>query len=76
MKEYIVFIRNEGDPAVKLSPERQREHIQKVGSYIGSLIEGGKMIAAQPLEMEGTMFSFKNGNSPCYEGGRDKLKTI
>ena len=57
----MLFIRNEGNPVAKLSPEQQQEHVQKVGGFIKQLVNEGKMKAAQPLEMEGTMVSFKNG---------------
>ncbi len=61
MKEFMVFIRNEGNPVMKLSTEQQQEHVQKVGAYIKGLFEAGKMKAAQPLEMEGTIVSQKQG---------------
>lgn len=61
MKEFMLFIRNEGNPVATLSPEQQQEHIQKVGTYIKELVNEGKMKNAQPLEMEGVMLSFQNG---------------
>jgi len=33
-----------------------------VGAFIKGLVEQQKMKAAQPLEMEGSIISFKNGN--------------
>ena len=60
MKEFMVFIKNEGNPVMDLSPEQQQEHVQKVGAYIKGLFESGKMKAAQPLEMEGTIISKKD----------------
>ena len=62
MKEFMVFIRNEGNPISKLSPEQQQDHIEKVGNYIKGLIEKGNMKAAQPLEMEGKVITYKNGD--------------
>jgi hypothetical protein len=62
MKEFMLFIRNEGNPVASLSPEQQQEHVQKVGGFIKSLVSKGKMKAAQPLEMEGSIVSFNNGN--------------
>ncbi|MEO9966440.1 MAG: YciI family protein [Reichenbachiella sp.] len=62
MKEFMVLIRNEGNPVANLSPEQQQEHVQKVGAYIKRLMESGHMQAAQPLEMEGTMVTKKNGS--------------
>jgi len=61
MKEFMLFIRSEGNPVEAMSPEQQQEHIQKVGGFIQKMIGEGKMKAAQPLEMEGSMVSFKNG---------------
>lgn len=61
MKEFMVFIKNQGNPVLNLSPEQQQEHVQKVGGYIKGLMEAGKMKAAQPLEMEGTIISQKDG---------------
>ncbi len=61
MKEFMLFIRNEGNPIANLSLEQQQEHIQKVGSFIKNLVEQQKMKAAQPLEMEGSIISYENG---------------
>ncbi len=58
----MLFIRNEGNPVVNLSPEQLQEHVQKVGGFIKTLVDEGKMKDAQPLEMEGSIVSFKNGN--------------
>ena len=61
MTEFMLFIRNEGNPIAELSPEEQQKHVQKVGGFIKQMISEGKMKAAQPLEMEGSMISFENG---------------
>lgn len=61
MKEFMLFIKSEGNPIAELSLEQQQEHVQKVGSYIKGLVEQQKMKAAQPLEMEGAIISYKNG---------------
>lgn len=61
MKEFMLFIRNEGNPVAELSLEQQQEHVQKVGKFIKGLVEQNKMKAAQPLEKEGAMISFRNG---------------
>ena len=61
MNEFMVFIKNEGNPVADLSPEQQQEHIQKVGAYIKKMVEEGKMKAAQPLQMEGVILSQENG---------------
>ncbi|MDC9722207.1 MAG: YciI family protein [Urechidicola sp.] len=62
MQEFMLFIRNEGNPIADFSPEQQQEHVQKVGGFIKQMVNEGKMKAAQPLEMDGTMLSYKNGN--------------
>jgi len=61
MKEFMLFIRNEGNPIADLSLEQQQEHVQKVGGFIKGLVEQQKMKAAQPLEMEGSIISFRDG---------------
>lgn len=62
MKEFMVFIRNEGNPVTALSPEEQQAHVQKVGAFIKNMVEAGKMKAAQPLEMEGIIVEKQNGS--------------
>ena len=61
MKEFMLLMRTEGDHLLKLSPEEQQDHVQKIGNYIGKLIEEGKMKSALPLEMDGLMLSGKTG---------------
>jgi hypothetical protein len=61
MKEFMLFIRNEGNPIANFSREQQQEHVQKIGEFIKKMVESGHMKAAQPLEMEGSIVSFKNG---------------
>lgn len=61
MKEFMLFIRAEGNPVVNLSPEEQQAHVQKVGGFIQQLAKEGKLKAAQPLEAEGAMLYFQNG---------------
>lgn len=61
MNEFMVFIKNEGNPIAELSPEQQQEHIRKVGTYIKKMVEEGKMKTAQPLKMEGTIIAHEDG---------------
>jgi len=61
MKEFMLFIKSEGNPIANFSPEQQQEHIQKVGGFIKKMMESGHMKSAQPLEMEGSIVSFKKG---------------
>ncbi|WP_010182324.1 YciI family protein [Aquimarina agarilytica] len=62
MKEFMLFIRSEGNPVAKLSPEQQQEHVQKVGGFIKKMVDEGKMKSAQPLEMQGSILSFDNNS--------------
>lgn len=62
MKEFMFFIKNEGNPVARLSAEQQQAHVEKVGAYIARLVAEGKMKAAQPLEMAGSILSLKNGS--------------
>ena len=62
MKEFMLFIRSEGNPVANLSPEQQQEHVQKVGGFIKRMVGEGKMKSAQPLEMKGSILSYENGN--------------
>lgn len=61
MKEFMLFIRTEGDHLANLSAEEQQKHVQKVGSYISKLMQEGKLKGAQPLEMEGKIIQGKKG---------------
>lgn len=57
MKEYIVLIRNQGNPVAHLTNEEQRAHIEKVGRFIREKISEGKILSAEPLEREGTFLA-------------------
>lgn len=61
MKEFMLLVRTEGDHLLKLSPAEQQAHVQKIGNYIGNLMQQGKMISAQPLDMGGVIISGKTG---------------
>jgi hypothetical protein len=61
MNQFLFLIRTGGDHLEDLSPEDQKAHVQKVGGYIGKLMEEGKLKSAQPLEMEGTIITSPKG---------------
>jgi hypothetical protein len=61
MKEFMLFIKATGNPIGNLPPEKQQEHIQKVGGFIGGLVDSGKLKAAQPLEPNGIVISNNTG---------------
>lgn len=61
MKEFMLIIRTQGDHLATLPPEQQQQHLEKVKSYIGGLMQNEKLNSAQPLEMEGTIISGTRG---------------
>ena len=61
MKEYLLFIRTEGDYCLDMTPEQHQLHLEKVGQYIQRLKVQGKLVAAQPLSMNGGMVQRKKG---------------
>jgi hypothetical protein len=61
MKEYMLFIRTQGDPWQNMSPAQMQEHVQKAMAYIGDLTQRGVIKSAQPLEMSGKTVSGTSG---------------
>ena len=61
MKEYLLLIRQEGDPLEKASPEDQQRHVERFAGYIGDLLKAGKLKSAQPLEGGGKVVSGHGG---------------
>jgi len=66
MQEFMIFIKTKGDHLESMSPEQQQAHVQKIGNYIGSLMESGKLKGAQPLEMTGAII---HGNKGVFKDG-------
>ncbi|MDO5979347.1 YciI family protein [Flavivirga spongiicola] len=62
----MIFIKTKGDHLAELSPEEQQAHVQKIGKYIGGLMESGKLKGAQPLEMDGAII---HGNKGVFKDG-------
>ncbi len=62
MKEFMLFIKSKGNPVASFSAKEQQEHVRKVGGFIKKMVEEGKMKSAQPLEMQGSILSYENGN--------------
>ncbi|MDW3195257.1 MAG: YciI family protein [Cytophagales bacterium] len=54
MKKFMVFIYPQGESIFNLSEEIQKEHVRKVGAYLGQLKEKGHLLDAQPLQPIGT----------------------
>ncbi len=61
MREFVLLIRSEGDTVASLSPQQQKRHVEKVGNFIKRMVTDGRMKAAQPLEMQGSMLSYSQG---------------
>ena len=59
MKEFMFYIRNEGDAKAALSTEKHLEFVKNCEAYIGKLKRGGNLIAAQPVMREGVQISKK-----------------
>ncbi|TXN35291.1 hypothetical protein FVB32_11945 [Flagellimonas hymeniacidonis] len=74
MREFLLLIRSEEEPKANLSPEQMQQHIEKIGGYLKRLTEEGRMKSAQPLEMQGTMLSYKNGQ--IVDGPYNETKEI
>ena len=74
MKEFMLFIKSEVSPKSELSPEQLQKHVEKVGNYIRGLVESGNMKSAQPLEMEGRILSYKDGQ--VVDGPYNETKEI
>ncbi len=66
MKEFMLLVRTEGDHLAAMSAEEQQKHVQKIGNYIGKLMQEGKLKGAQPLDMAGKMVS---GNKGVFKDG-------
>ncbi|MEM6813051.1 MAG: YciI family protein [Bacteroidota bacterium] len=59
--KFMFLVHSDKNQMTEMSAQHQKEHIQKVGSYIGDLAKSGKLIDAQPLAMEGELISAKDG---------------
>lgn len=66
MQEFMIFIKTKGDHLADLSPEQQQAHVQKIGAYMGGLMESGKLKEAQPLGMDGAII---HGNKGVFKDG-------
>lgn len=66
MKEFMLFVKTEGDHLAGLSPQEQQNHVTHIGNYIGNLVKEGKLKGAQPLEMGGTLVQ---GNKGVFKDG-------
>jgi hypothetical protein len=60
-KEFMLYIRNEGDAKAALSEEAHTAFINKCEIYVGRLKARGKLIAVQPIVREGLVLA-KTGN--------------
>jgi hypothetical protein len=53
MKEFMLYIRNEGDAKAALTADKHFAFVKKCEVYIGKLKTEKKLIAAQPIVREG-----------------------
>jgi hypothetical protein len=61
MKEFMLLIRNQSDHEQTLSAETHQQFLESCKLYIEKLTREGKLIAAQPLERQGTIISRPTG---------------
>lgn len=61
MKEFMLLIRNEIDHQASWSQERHQQFLKSCETYIGKLMQDGKLKIAQPLLREGIIISRSNG---------------
>jgi hypothetical protein len=62
LKEFMIYVFNEGDAKAKMSAEKHLEFVKKCEVYITKLKAGDNLIAAQPVHREGISLA-KNGNN-------------
>ena len=62
MDEFMLFIKATGNPVGNLPPEKQAQHIHKVGGFIQTSIAQGNMKAAHPLVPSGVLLSNEGGS--------------
>lgn len=70
----MILVRTEGDHLAGLPAEAQQAHVQKIGAYIGGLMESGKLKGAQPFEQEGA--SFQGGKGVFKDGPFNESKEV
>lgn len=61
MQDFMIFIKTKGDHLEGLSPEKQQEHVQKIGLYVTNLMENGRLKKAEPLELSGAVIHSNKG---------------
>lgn len=59
--KFMLLVHSDKNQMTEMSSKHQKEHIQKVGAYIGELAKSGKLIDAQPLAMEGALVTAHDG---------------
>ncbi len=57
MKEFMLFIRNEGDAKAAFTPAQHQEFLKACEVYIEKLVKNGHLKSAQPLVREGSLIS-------------------
>lgn len=49
MTDYLMLIRNQGDPMAGLSPDEMNEHLAQWGAWMGGLAQAGRLRSGHPL---------------------------
>jgi hypothetical protein len=57
MKEFMFFIRKQGNSQETLPPDMHHKFLKSCERYIGNLKKEGKLITAQPIEWKGSIVS-------------------
>lgn len=74
MKEFMLFIRNEGDAKADLSAEQHQQFLNACEVYIEKLKKNGNLKSAQPIVREGKIISGTPGD--WKEGPYNETKEI
>ena len=61
MKEFLLFIRTQGDHEAELSPEQAQQHVQKMMNWMGNMMKEGKVKGGNALEFKGKIISGSKG---------------
>lgn len=72
MKEFMLLIRNEIDHQASWSQERHQQFLKSCETYIGKLMQDGKLKIAQPLLREGIIISRSNANGKKFHSMKPK----
>ncbi len=61
MKDFLLIIKTEGSVFTDLSPEELQRHMEHGKTYIGKLLEEGKLKSANPIDKGSRIVTESNG---------------